>query len=76
MRWQLHTASVLFDALGSKHPRSESLPQHSDNPTVRCLELQEPDIIVAIKLFPAGSAAGFDGLRAQHVKDIISAQTG
>ena len=64
------------DALVSKHPRAASLPQYTENQTVSSLELQESDIAVAIKSFPAGSAAGLDGLRPQHVKDMIGAQTG
>ena len=65
-----------IDALISKHPRAENLPQYTENDTVAPLEIQEPGIAAAVKTFPAGSAGGLDGLRPQHLKDMIGAQTG
>jgi len=42
---------------------------------VEPLQRQEADIAAAIKSFPAGSAAGLDGLRPQHLKDMVGEQT-
>jgi len=40
------------------------------------LKLFESFIAAAIKGFPADSAGGLDGLRPQHLKDMIGGQTG
>ena len=40
------------------------------------LQLKESDISEAIKSLPAGSAGGLDGLKTQHLKDMICAHTG
>jgi hypothetical protein len=45
------------------------------NDEVEPLQLQEADIAAAIKSFPAGSAGGLDGLRPQHIKDMVGTQT-
>ena len=39
-----------------------------------CLSVVEADVRKAIMSFPAGSSAGPDGLRPQHLKDLISCQ--
>ena len=38
--------------------------------------MTESDIAVAIKSFPVGSAGGLDGLKPQHLKDMIGSFTG
>ena len=38
------------------------------------LSVGEPDVCKAIMSFPAGSSAGPDGLRPQHLKDLINCQ--
>ena len=69
-----------FAALRLKHPvRAASLdgpplPPSSSAPC--CLSVQESNIVDAIKSFPAGSAGGIDGLRPQHLKDLISVHCG
>lgn len=40
------------------------------------LEVSPSDIISAIQSFPAGSAGGPDGLRPQHLKDLIMDRSG
>jgi hypothetical protein len=63
------------DALISKHPRAIHHPQYTASDAVEPLQGQEADIAAAIKSFPAGSAAGLDGLRPQHLKDMVGEQT-
>ena len=64
------------DALISKHPRAIHHPQYTtSNAAVEPLQRQEADTAAAIKSFPAGSAAGLDGLRPQHLKDMVGGQT-
>jgi len=46
------------------HPRAVAPPQF------------EPVIAAAIKSFQAGSAGGSDGMRPQHLRDMIGGQTG
>jgi len=63
------------DALIDKHPRAAP-PQYTATETTEPLQLLVPDIAAAIKTFPAGSAGGLDGLRPQHLKDMVGGQTG
>ena len=58
-----------------KHPPAtvdaSTMPvPHSDSG----LSVGEPDVRKAIMSFPAGSSAGPDGLRPQHLKDLINCQ--
>jgi len=72
-----------LDALRLKHPPryhtldDNHLPRTQDNyHSCQPLVVQESDIIEAIKSFPAGSAGGVDGMRPQHLKDLINVNTG
>ncbi|HSN24572.1 MAG TPA: reverse transcriptase domain-containing protein, partial [Methylomicrobium sp.] len=59
-------------------------PRHPLEPTDRCalpnplsysaLQTMEDEVIKAIRLFPAGSSAGPDGLRPQHLPDLVNCQ--
>jgi len=60
------------DSLIHKHPRDVHFPQYTASDDVQPLQQQESDIADAIKSFPAGSAGGLDGLRPQHLKDMVS----
>jgi len=64
-----------IDELLSKHPRAVAPPQYTATNITEPLKLLEPVIAVAIKSFPSGSAGGLDGLRPQHLKDMIGGQT-
>jgi Reverse transcriptase (RNA-dependent DNA polymerase) len=53
------------------------LPRTQDNHhSCQPLVVQESDVIEAVKSFPAGSAGGVDGMRPQHLKDLINVNTG
>jgi len=69
-----------FEALKSKHPEAPDSRQSSVNPfeddKFKPLVLSTADIMKAISSFPSGSAGGPDGLIPQHLKDLVSRQTG
>jgi len=65
-----------IDELVSKHPRAVAPPQYTATNVHEPLKMFEPVIAAAIKCFQAGSAGGLDGLRPQHLKDMIGGQTG
>ena len=69
-----------FEALKLKHPpRSISIPstQNSESPSeAHFLVLDVPVISAAVKSFPNGSVGGVDGLRPQHLKDMLSPSCG
>lgn len=56
-------------------PLSTSSSQ-ADDGTGPSLVPSESAVLTAVKSFPPGSAAGVDGLRPQHLKDMLSAGTG
>ena len=64
-----------FEALKGKHP-----PPHPDTiiPSVeeshQCLSVSEEEVEQAIRSFPMSSAGGPDGLRPQHLKDMLLSQ--
>jgi hypothetical protein len=64
-----------LDALRRRHPAAPAdccnLPNPSSYPA---LQTTERDVIKAIRSFPAGSSAGPDGLRPQHLLDLINYQ--
>jgi len=59
--------------LQAKHPPATLCSTDLPSPD-RCqpLEVEESDVQKAIMSFPAGSAGGPDGLRPQHLKEVIS----
>jgi hypothetical protein len=63
---------AILDALRRRHPSApvdqRNLPNIS---TYSALQTNEDDIIKAIQSFPVGSSAGPDGLRPQHLLDLI-----
>ena len=67
-----------YTALQQKHP-----PPHPDTSIPPCpdnlpnpISVSEDDIAQAIRSFPSGSAGGPDGLRPQHLKDMIAGHSG
>ena len=66
-----------FTALKEKHPSP-----HSDSPIPPLstrqdtLSVSKDEIADAIKSFPNGAAGGPDGLKPQHLKDMIGSRTG
>ena len=71
------TISVLKD----KHPPTHPDTKFQDPPPAGehitdALSVSEADVVKAIKSFPNDSAGGPDGLRLQHLKDMISTIAG
>jgi len=61
-----------FDKLSQKHPPASvsaaDLPCPSQG---QCLSVDEAEVRRAVLSFPAGSAGGPDGLRPQHIRDML-----
>jgi hypothetical protein len=65
--------SDTFAQLEEKHPppsRPLNLPE-APNKNVDYLSVSEDKVFKAIMSFPNGSSAGLDGIRPQHLKDLI-----
>jgi len=61
-----------FNALSEKHPAASSNLTELPAPrTDQCLSVDESEVRRAVLSFPAGSAAGPDGLRPQHIRDML-----
>ena len=61
-----------FDQLKQKHPLASL--QAADLPSplqTQCLSVDESEVRRAVLSFPAGSAGGPDGLRPQHIRDML-----
>lgn len=72
-------SETVFAALQSKHPSSASDSQLIPNPSrgdFTSLQVTESSVLKALKSFPAGSSGGPDGLRPQHLVDLVSCKTG
>ena len=67
-----------YAALQRKHPAphqdSVMVPHEAESEYKG--ELSEPVVVSAMKSFQCGSSGGSDGLRPQHIKDIISVSAG
>ena len=64
---------VTFCALEDKHPPSPADYSPPPPPVVSLpISVSQAEIARAVKSFPLGSSAGPDGLRPQHLKDILS----
>ena len=64
-------------ALQAKHPpadQDEELPLPPDIDDTR-LTVTEDDVLAAILAFPTGSAAGLDGVRPMHLRQLVSKNT-
>ena len=69
--------SITLDLLRDKHPPQHTLsliPPQQNN-TI-CVNVSSSDVVNAIRSFPAGSAGGPDGLRPQHLKDLLLGRSG
>ena len=61
-----------FEALKQKHPPphpNTSIPPLPDVPST--ITVLEEEIVIAVRSFPNGSAGGPDGLKPQHLKDML-----
>ena len=62
-----------LEALRQRHPPAPADRAATPDPTLFCaLQVTEPDVIRAMRSFPTGSSGGPDGLRPQHLVDMIS----
>jgi hypothetical protein len=69
--------SITLDLLRDKHPPQHTLsliPPQQNN-TI-CVDVFSSVVVNAIRSFPAGSAGGPDGLRPQHLKDLLLGRSG
>ena len=69
-------SDATFEALVKKHPPAHhdtSIPPLGEEPSTTAVS--EEEIINAIRSFPNGFAGGPDGLRPQHLKDMIRPTT-
>ena len=65
-------SDVTYTVLREKHPAPPLDSSIPPPPTqARGLHISEPEIVKAILSFPCGSAGGSNGLRPQHLKDMI-----
>ena len=70
--------SITLEKLRDKHP-PPSRPLNFPEPPAansEVLVVSEREVYKGIHSFPSGSAAGIDGLRPQHLKDMVSKVTG
>ena len=58
-----------------RHPSFESPPEPIQS-AVNLMVVSPSDIFAAIRSFPAGSAGDPDGLRPQHLKDLLTSRSG
>ena len=65
-----HTAETLA-SLKEKHPSATQLPSKATDIQTPCLTVDQTAVHRAVMSFPAGSAGGPDGLRPQHLKDLV-----
>ena len=69
------TLNLLSQKHPSQHPMS-SMPPESVSHSCNSVEVTAFEVINSIQSFPARSAGGPDGLRPQHLKDLISGRSG
>ncbi|XP_055351591.1 uncharacterized protein LOC129597910 [Paramacrobiotus metropolitanus] len=68
------TPDVLAE-LREKHPESDPpLVVRSDPPPQEAARITREEVFAAVHSFPKGSAAGPDGLRPQHLADLVGAK--
>ena len=67
-------SEATYRALMEKHPSLHPDSSIPGCPPAQsgCFDISEEELVRAIYSFPAGSAGGPDGLRPQHLKDLIS----
>jgi hypothetical protein len=67
-----------FNKLVSKHPSAQCDRRPFPNPhtTTTALQVEEVEVLKALKSFPAGSSGGPDGLKPQHFMDLVNCREG
>ena len=63
-----------YTKLQERHPvaAKDRRPPPAPSPLDICLQVSEQEVKHAVKSFPLGSAGGPDGLRPQHITDLVS----
>ena len=61
-----------FEKLQERHPMAPTNRRPTPSPPDHCLQVTESEVMAAIRSFPAGSAGGPDGLRPQHIADLVN----
>ena len=62
-----------YNKLLERHPAQHPDRQPAADPSeVLAIQVTEEDVIKAVRTFPAGSAGGPDGLRPQHLLDLVN----
>ena len=63
-----------YTKLKERHPAAakDRRPPPAPSPSDICLQVSEQEVKHAVKSFPPGSAGGPDGLRPQHITDLVS----
>ena len=70
-----HTLELLNERHPPRYPNSKNPPESAKN-TCCSIEVTSSEVLAAIHSFPAGSAGGPDGLRPQHLKDVVTSRSG
>ena len=72
-------SDTTYAALASKHPApppDSAIPPAALPTSITTFIVFVDEIVQAIRTFPCGSAGGLDGLRSQHLKDMIGPGSG
>ena len=68
-------SSSNLDRLRGKHPSEHAVARHSANPAEKpALQVSEIVVLKAVRSFPAGSAGGPDGIRPQHLLELVQSK--
>ncbi|GAU91756.1 hypothetical protein RvY_03952 [Ramazzottius varieornatus] len=67
-------STEVLDILRAKHPPESPDAVFKERPDDAALppEVTVEEVVAAVRSFPNGSAGGFDGLRPQHIKDMLA----
>ena len=68
-------SSSNLDRLRAKHPSEHAGARPSTNPAEKpALQVSEISVLKAVRSFPAGSAGGSDGIRPQHLLELVQSK--
>ena len=64
-----------YEKLLERHPRPPLNRKQAHSPDdISAIQVSEYEVISAIRSFPAGSSGGPDGVRPQHIMDLVNCQ--
>ena len=67
-----YISSSILDRLRDKHPNEHACSHHLANPAEKpAFHVSEIAVLKAVRSFPAGSAGGQDGIRPQHLLELV-----